>query len=82
MLFEDKSYVCRVDWDKIVGNNIRDYRTQKKLSQEALAVKAKMSSNYLGEVERGKETISVRRLIMIAKALKISPDLLLKENTK
>jgi transcriptional regulator with XRE-family HTH domain len=66
-----------VNWDNVVGDNIRDYRIKKGLSQEALAVKAKMSSNYLGEVERGKETISVRRIVLVAKALKIAPHLLL-----
>jgi hypothetical protein len=77
LLFEHSVYVCIVNWDKVVGDNIRDYRMLQKLSQEALAVKANMSSNYLGEVERGKETISVRRIVLVAKALKIAPHLLL-----
>jgi transcriptional regulator with XRE-family HTH domain len=66
-----------VNWDKVVGDNIRGYRVEQSLSQEALAIKSKMSSNYLGEVERGKETISVRRIVLVAKALKIEPNLLL-----
>jgi len=66
-----------VNWDKALGDNIRGYRTKQNLSQEALAVRAKLSSNFLGEIERGKETVSVRRLIQIAKALKIAPHLLL-----
>ena len=59
--------------DKIVGDNIRGYREKLKLSQEALAVKAKLSSNYLGEVERARETISIRRFAQITKVLKIAP---------
>ena len=50
-----------------VDYNIRGYRKLKQLSQEALAVKSKLSSNYLGEVERGKQTISVRRVGLIAR---------------
>ena len=61
--------------DKIVGDNIRGYREKLKLSQEALAVKAKLSSNYLGEVERAKETISIRRFANIVKVLKVEPHL-------
>jgi transcriptional regulator with XRE-family HTH domain len=70
-----------VNWDKTVGDNIRGFRAKREMSQEALAIRAKLSSNYLGEVERGKETISVRRLVQIAKALKIAPHLLLIPNS-
>lgn len=57
---------------KIVGNAIREARKAAALSQEALAEKANLHPNYIGEVERGEKNISVDSLMMIAGALKIS----------
>lgn len=57
---------------KIVGNAIREARKAAALSQEALAEKADLHPNYIGEVERGEKNISVDSLMMIACALKVS----------
>ena len=42
-----------------------------KLTQERLAEKADLHPVYLGQVERGEQTASVRALVRIAKSLKI-----------
>ena len=63
--------------DNVVGNNIRGYRKKLNLTQEALAARSKLSSNFVACLERAEDTISVRRLEKIAKALKIPPHLLL-----
>jgi transcriptional regulator with XRE-family HTH domain len=56
---------------RIVGQNIRAYRKQARLSQEKLAEKADLSYKYLGEVERGVVNISLDSLVRIAKALRV-----------
>jgi transcriptional regulator with XRE-family HTH domain len=67
---------------EIVAQNIRSQRIKSNLTQEELAFKSGMHDNYISKVELGKVSIGIDNLERIAKALKISPDLLLKENTK
>jgi len=43
-----------------------------KLTQERLAEKADLHPVYLGQLERGEESASVRALARIAKALKVA----------
>ena len=54
---------------KILGEAIRNRRTQVKLSQEKLAEKADLHPVYVGKVERGEQWISLHALIRVAKAL-------------
>ena len=54
-----------------LGENLRRIRTRIGLTQEDLAAASRMDAKYLGEVERGNETISVDRLGRIADALGI-----------
>ncbi|HEY3875213.1 MAG TPA: helix-turn-helix transcriptional regulator [Candidatus Kapabacteria bacterium] len=63
--------------DEIVGDNIRGYRKKINLTQEALAGRSSLSSNFVACLERAEDTVSIRRLALIAKALKIDPHLLL-----
>lgn len=55
----------------ILGQTIRQYRKRAGLSLEQLAEKADLHHNYVGDVERGKENISLAALLRIAKALGI-----------
>ncbi|HXF10744.1 MAG TPA: helix-turn-helix transcriptional regulator [Desulfuromonadaceae bacterium] len=57
--------------EKIIGENIRKQRRAMKLTQERLAEKADLHPVYLGQVERGEESVSVRALARIARALKV-----------
>jgi transcriptional regulator with XRE-family HTH domain len=68
-------FVC-VNIDKVVGDNIRGYRKKKNLTQEALAIKAGMSPNFLSAFEHGKETLSLKRLEKLVRVLKIETYLL------
>ena len=54
---------------RVVGEAIRAYRKRAGLSQEELAERAELHPNYIGEVERGKYSISLDPLLRIAKAL-------------
>lgn len=62
---------------KLVGNNIRRYRTTAGWSQLKLSVRSGLAENFLGRVERGEQSITVDRLAKVAKALNIAPYLLL-----
>jgi transcriptional regulator with XRE-family HTH domain len=51
---------------KLIGDAIRHYRKQAKLTQEQLAEKSNLNPKYLGEVERGEKIISIEALLRIA----------------
>ena len=59
---------------KIFGNNIRIYRQQKGLSQEALADECGLHRTYIGGVERGERNVSLLNIVALAKALNVTPD--------
>lgn len=61
----------------IVGENIRGFRLHRKYSQEKLAVRAKLSQEYISFVERGIMNISMDSLCRISEALNIDPQLFL-----
>lgn len=54
-----------------LGAHVRLLRKEKKLSQEALAEKCGISAKYLGEVERGKRSISLLCTLRLMQALDI-----------
>ena len=56
---------------EIVSTNVRYFRKSAGLTQEALAAKSYLSSDYLSRLERGEENISIVSLEKIAKALKV-----------
>ena len=61
-----------MDIRKKIGIRIKEFRTELKLTQEALAFKAEVDKTYLNEVENGKRNISVVNLEKIIHALEIS----------
>jgi XRE family transcriptional regulator, regulator of sulfur utilization len=56
---------------KALGETIRCLRKEAGLSQEALAEKADLHHNYVGELERGEKAATVDTLVKIAKALNV-----------
>lgn len=56
---------------EILRTNLRFFRKLKNLSQEKLGEMTDISKDYLSEIERGKKTPSLKRLILIAQALDI-----------
>lgn len=54
---------------KQVGKRIRELRSRKGLSQEALAAEANLHRTYLGGIERGLRNPSLNNLAKLAKAL-------------
>ena len=59
------------NYRKVLGENIRNQRKKLGWSQIKLAEKADLHHNYIGDIERGEENVSVDALMRIASALKI-----------
>lgn len=55
-----------------LGNALRDVRQELGISQEIMAGKAGLSRNYIGEIERGKKSITVYALFELLEANNIS----------
>lgn len=56
---------------KAVGQRIRNYRTQKGLSQEKLAELSGCHPTYIGQVERGEKNATLESIEKIAAALEL-----------
>ncbi len=52
-----------------LGDAIRHYRTEAGLTQAELAQKAGLNRSYLSELESGKETEQVKRLLRVLRQL-------------
>ena len=63
----------------LVEERIRQLRKQCHLSQDELAHMAGISSNYMGQIERGEKCPSLETFLRISSALNISPVELMKD---
>lgn len=61
---------------EMLGKRIRTERTNKRLTQFALADEVGVSQNYLGDIERGIKAPSVTTAIRLANVLNVSLDTL------
>jgi transcriptional regulator with XRE-family HTH domain len=55
------------------AQNIRQIRSRKSLSQQAVATKARVSVSYISMLERGQRSPPLETLEAIAKALGVAP---------
>lgn len=62
-----------MDWEEVVGRNVRRWRKARKLTQEQLASEADLDLRYLGGVERGEHNPSVAVLGKLAAVLNVHP---------
>ena len=60
------------DIAKVVGQRIRNYRTQNGLSQEKLAELSGCHPTYIGQLERGEKNATLESVERIATALGVS----------
>lgn len=67
-----KNY-SRENINKTIGNNIRYIRKLNKLSQERFAEQVELSPQFVSDVERGIEGISLATAIKICNTMKCSP---------
>lgn len=61
-----------MDPAKILGINLKQYRLDKNLSQEAFADVCGLHRTYIGMIERGEKNITLVNLVKISKALDVS----------
>lgn len=54
-----------------IGQLVRNKRTEKKISQESLALLCGIDRSYLGRIERGEVNLTVEKLYEIATALEV-----------
>jgi len=62
---------------KQFGENIKKFRKERKLTQEALADASEIERSYMGTIERGERNPTLLKVYRIAKALKVSAEQLL-----
>lgn len=62
-----------MDWERIVGANIKRLRRDRGMSQEALAHDADLAMRHLGRIERGEGNPTVAILGRIAAVLGVHP---------
>ena len=63
-----------------IGGRIRDERKKRSFTIAELSERANISSNFLGNIERGVDTPSIETLINIANALCVGADALVKDS--
>ena len=68
-----------MDATKKVGENIRLIRKQRAMSQLVLATKIGSAQRYIGEIERGLKSPTIRILTRIANALNVPLEELVKQ---
>ncbi|HWH25224.1 MAG TPA: helix-turn-helix transcriptional regulator [Pseudolysinimonas sp.] len=64
---------------RTVGNNIRDLRRARGVSQEELADEIGVHRTYMGGVERGERNLTLRSLERIAQRMGVDPIVLLQK---
>jgi transcriptional regulator with XRE-family HTH domain len=66
---------------ELFGSSLRETRTEKSLSQERLAELTGLSTNYIGEMERGLKAPGLPVVVRLAMALEVSVHDLLRDFT-
>ena len=66
-----------MDYLRVFGENIRLLRLQQNLTQERLAELSDLHRTYVGAIERGDRNVSLKNIIILAKALNVMPHELL-----
>ena len=61
------------DLQKTVGRNLRAYRLERGLSQEAFAEVLGVHRTYMGGVERGERNLTLKRLEKMAEQIRVEP---------
>ena len=74
--------VVYMDIVKVFGNNLKKYRTQLGLSQEAFAEKCGLHRTYISAIERYRRSIALENVQRIANALGIEAYKLFVEEKK
>jgi transcriptional regulator with XRE-family HTH domain len=57
---------------KSFGRRLRQLRQERGWSQEELSTRADISKNYIGEIERGENNVSIHYIARLAAALNVT----------
>ena len=68
-----------MDWNKIVGANVRRLRVERRLTQEQLAHDAEIDVTYLRGIEAGRRNPSIAVIGRLAGVMAIHPKTLLQD---
>lgn len=71
-----------MDYQKILGENVRSLRIERQITQEQLAEICDLHRTYIGAIERGDRNVSLNNIVKIAHALNVAPSDLLKFESK
>lgn len=71
--YRSANTIAPMEWEKIVGANIRRLRKERGLSQETLAGEAGLAMRHLGRIERGEGNPTVAILGKLAEVLGVHP---------
>jgi transcriptional regulator with XRE-family HTH domain len=63
----------------VLGMNVRRWREEKQLTQEALAERAELDPTYISGIERGVRNPSVLSVVRIARALGVTTSKLMEK---
>lgn len=66
------------DLQRTLGQNLRAYRQERGLSQEAFADVLEVHRTYMGGIERGERNLTLKNVEKIAAKLKLDPLVLLR----
>ena len=66
------------DLQRVVGANLRRYRTKQRWSQEAFADVLGLHRTYVGGLERGERNLTLKALERIAELIDVDPMVLLR----
>jgi transcriptional regulator with XRE-family HTH domain len=69
-----------MEWEKVVGANVRLFRKERGLTQEQLALTAGIDLRYLGGIERGEHNPTTTVIGRLAAALETHPSALFDES--
>lgn len=65
-------FTHRKEFNKEIGNMIKEWRIKKKLSIEEMATMTLMAPSYINQLEKGTNGISLNKFILICNALEIN----------
>ena len=71
-----------MDLRRLIGQNVRRYRTRLGISQEELGFRSDLHRTYVSGVERGVRNPTVLIVGRLAKALEVEPPVLLQAKSR
>ena len=67
----DKAFSAGMDLKEMIGARIREIRTKRGFTQEALSEKMGVNPKYLSSIERGKENPTLNTLVRLSESLEV-----------